>query len=409
MSALFARSRLALPSARLFSPMPSASLSLVEGDRRLERAEEALRNREITFAAFAKVAPVGIMRFDSAGRCHYVNDRWSEISGLSIDEAIGDGWQESVHPHDRVAVMERWWRFRDADEIFREEYRLARADGSIRWVLAEGVPLRDYSGEPRGFIRVVTDITEHRELEAELTAARAELEQRVHERTADLESEMRERQKLECEVLEAKENEQRRFSQDLHDGLGQSLTGILFRALALQRDLEAEQSPHAANASKIGELVNDTIAQAHDLARGVQPVPLRPDGLMLALEKLVHEVCRSHLANCAFECEEPIHVSDHSVATHLYRIAQEALTNSIKHSGAKQITLRLRRRENDCALLVQDDGNGISNGSLRGAGRGLNIMHHRARLIGAMVTVRSEAPKGTTVECLFKSRDPYPL
>jgi PAS domain S-box-containing protein len=363
----------------------------------LLRTEAALHEREISFTALARIAPVGIMRFDASGRCNYVNDRWTAITGLTIDEAIGDGWQRAVHPEDRAAVCERWRQLRDADELFLEEYRVCRPDGAIRWVLAEGVGLRAYSGESLGFIRALTDITTHRQLEADLKNIRAELEERVRARTADLEAEMRERARLEKEVLETKEHEQRRFSHDLHDGLGQSLTGILFHALALQRDLESETSPHTAQASKIASLVNDAINQAHNIARGIQPVPARPDGLVHALEELVQQLCRGGMADCIFRCQHPVEIHELDTATHLYRIAQEALTNAIKHSGTRTVMLQLEPG----LLLVRDEGSGLKAGTETHRGRGLDIMRHRARLLGAALHFRSTPGGGTTVECAF--------
>lgn len=372
-------------------------------DHRLHRAEEALREREITFSALAKVAPVGIMRFDADGRCNYVNDRWSAITGLTIDEAIGRGWKNAIHPADRAAVVERWKGMRVSNEFFREEYRIVRTDGTIRWVLAEGAALRSYSREPLGFIRTVTDITRHRELEEELTAARDKLEQRVRERTADLEAEMIERQKLEKQVLECRDNEQRRFSQDLHDGLGQCLTGVLFHVLALERDLTSDHSDLASAASKIAELVNQSINQAHDLARGIDPVPLRPDGLMCALDELVRALCDASPTKCSFQCEEPILLEDNAVATHLYRIAQEAISNAIKHSKASQVTVRLEKLSKSSALVITDDGIGISERRDFRRGRGLNIIKHRARLIDAALDVKTTPSGGATVRCEFSS------
>lgn len=374
-------------------------------NHRLHRAEEALREREIAFAALAKVAPVGIMRFDAHGRCNYVNDRWTAITGLTIDGAIGTGWQRAVHPEDRAVVCERWRQMRDADDLFREEYRVCRADGSVRWVLAEGAALRAYSGEPLGFIRAVTDITRHRELEGDLSAAREELEERVRERTVDLETEMVERQRLEKEVLQIKENEQRRFSRDLHDGLGQSLTGILFHALALERDLRSEQLPFASMASKIAELVDQAINQAHDLARGIDPVPLRPDGLVCALRELVQARCHAQPIQCLFHCDEPVLVADSDVATHLYRIAQEAMTNALKHSRASQLAVRFEQRGASVILTISDDGIGLSRPQNATGGRGLNIMKHRARLIGAALSIETRPGSGTTVQCVFESNE----
>jgi PAS domain S-box-containing protein len=374
----------------------------VELHHQLERTERALREREVTFAALAKVAPVGIMRFDSHGRCNYVNDRWREISGLTIDQAIGDGWQRVVHPDDLPHVVDRWTRLRLQENIFREEYRLCKPDGTFRWVMAEGVPVRSYSGRLLGFIRAVTDITTHRELEVQLRTARAELEERVRERTADLEMEMRERQKLEKQVLEARDDEQRRFSGDLHDGLGQYLTGILFRAVALQRDLEREHSKYAPDITKIAELVNETINQTHQLARGIHPVPLRPDGLVLALAELQQAVCGKGAPECSYEHDGAVLFNDATVATHVYRIAQEALTNAVKYSRASKINMRLRRDHDAAAeLVVRDNGSGFKPDQRRLEGRGLGIMKHRARLIDGVLEVATRPGHGTTIRCRF--------
>lgn len=360
--------------------------------------QEALHEHEIAFAALAKVAPVGILRFDANGRCNYVNDRWTEITGLTVDEAIGDGWRRAIHAKDRKRVADHWLRMHENGECFREEYRISGADGSLRWVLAEGAELRSYSGEPLGFIRAVTDITTHRRLEAELLEARSDLERRVEERTAQLRAEMTEREKLEKELLKAKENEQRRFSHDLHDGLGQVLTGILFRAVALQRTLASESSPHNGNAAEIADLVNVAINKAHDLARGVHPVQATPDGLMRALQQLVEQICGSYETKCVFECNDPVSVTDHSAAIHLYRIAQEALTNALKHARANKVTLRLERRSSGLALIVEDNGVGLPESMPSADGRGLNIMRHRARIIDATFQVRPAPRRGTIVE-----------
>jgi PAS domain S-box-containing protein len=340
------------------------------------------------------------MRFDERGLCNYVNDRWSAITGLTIDEAIGNGWQRAVHPEDRATVLTRWKGMRDSNEFFREEYRVLRPDGMIRWVLAEGAALRSYSRELLGFIRAVTDISRHRELEAGLTAARDKLEQRVRERTADLEAEMIGRQKLEKQVLECRDSERRRFSQDLHDGLGQCLTGILFHVLALERDLTSNHSGFASAASQIAELVNQAINQAHDIVRGIDPIPLRQDGLMSALEDLVRKLCDASPTRCSFQCDKPILLEDNAVATHLYRIAQEAISNAIKYSKASQVTVRLEKLSKSAALVITDDGIGISK-SRNGRGSGLSIIKHRARLIGAMLDVKTAPGCGTTVRCTF--------
>lgn len=385
-----------LPANRVFD-----SLVAVQGNRRLEGTERALREREITFAALAKVAPVGIMRFDAKGRCNYINDRWTALAGITIDSAIGNGWQRAIHPQDRPHVVRRWNLLRLKDENFREEYRLCRPNGSISWVLAEGAPLRSYSGRLLGFIRAVTDFTSQRELRQELASARSELEERVRERTAELQAEMRHREQLEKQLLEAKEDEQRRFHEDLHDGLGQYLTGIVFRLSALQRDLQCEHSPRAADVGKIAELVNETINQAHDLARGIYPVPLRPDGLVIALRELQQRVSDPQLAECVFECDEALEIDDPALATHLYRIAQEAVTNAVKYSRGSRIHIVLKKSDRSATLMISDEGGGFDM-QRAPRGSGLGTMQHRARIIGAQFRVESHASRGTKVSCTFR-------
>jgi PAS domain S-box-containing protein len=367
--------------------------------------EHTLPDREISFSTLARIAPVGILWFDANGRCNYANERWCQITGLTIDDALGEGWLTPIHIEDRAEVLHRWTAMREMHDRFAEEYRVCHTDGSVRWVFAEGAALRGDAGEALGFVRVVTDITRHRQLEAELAAARQDLESRVRERTAELRSEIAERQKLEKGVLEATDREQQRFSRDLHDGLGQHLIGIRFRLSGLQRDLEVSNSRFAKDAEQIVGLITDASEQAHQLARGVHPIPLRPDGLVLALEELTETLCASTKANCTFECEEPVHIEDNAVATHLYRIAQEALTNALKYSSASRIAVRLRSNGETAELVVEDDGIGFDRRSRsRQSGRGLNIMRHRARLIEASVDLRSAPGEGTTVCCKFPLR-----
>jgi signal transduction histidine kinase len=206
-------------------------------------------------------------------------------------------------------------------------------------------------------------------------------------------------------VLETRDDEQRRFSNDLHDGLGQYLTGILFHVLALERDLAGDGSARAQSAAKIAALVNETITQAHDLARGIDPVPLRGDGLACALQDLVERLCRSPAGiDCRFEMDDPVCCEDNAAATHLYRIAQEALTNAMKHSGASEVIVRLENNGEAFSLIVRDNGRGLPAEADRCSGRGITIIKRRADLIGAKLNIASKQGRGTTICCHFKSR-----
>ena len=150
-----------------------------------------------------------------------------------------------------------------------------------------------------------------------------------------------ERKRLEKTVLEISEREQRRIGQDLHDGLGQHLTGIAFLTKVQERRLAESHSPEAADAAKIVELVNDAIRKTRELARGLLPVVSDAHGLMSALRLYAGEIEDLFGIVCRFECEQAVLIHDAPMATHLYHIAQEAVNNAIKHGRAKNILIRL--------------------------------------------------------------------
>ena len=150
-----------------------------------------------------------------------------------------------------------------------------------------------------------------------------------------------ERKRLEKTVLEISEREQRRIGQDLHDGLGQHLTGIAFMSKVQEEKLEEKQSPEAADAAKIVELVNDAIRKTRELARGLLPVVSDAQGLMSALRLYASEVKDLFRISCQFQCDAPVLIHDASMATHLYHIAQEAVNNAIRHGHANEIVIRL--------------------------------------------------------------------
>ncbi|HEY3973984.1 MAG TPA: PAS domain S-box protein [Candidatus Sulfotelmatobacter sp.] len=210
-----------------------------------------------------------------------------------------------------------------------------------------------------------------------------------------------ERKRLEKTVLEISEREQRRIGQDLHDGLGQHLTGIAFMTKVQERKLAERQIPEAADAAKIVELVNDAIRKTRELSRGLLPVVSEAHGLMSALRLYATEIEDLFGIACRFECEEPVLIHDAPMATHLYHIAQEAVNNAIKHGLAKNIGIRLFCGQQQGTLLIKDDGIGIQRPLPPHAGVGLHIMNYRAGMIGGNLEVRREHPNGTAVICQF--------
>lgn len=212
-----------------------------------------------------------------------------------------------------------------------------------------------------------------------------------------------ERKRLEAEVLEISDREQRRIGQDLHDGLGQHLAGIELMSQVLEQRLAGARSKEAGQlapeAAKISLHVREAISQARALARGLSPVVVESEGLMAALQQLADGASRMFRIQCEFDCDPPVLVTDHTVATHLYRIAQEAVSNAVKHGKTKAAQIRLRASGERIVLVIRDKGTGIPDRLPAGKGMGLRIMQYRAGIIGGSVVIQRHPEGGTSVTC----------
>ena len=210
-----------------------------------------------------------------------------------------------------------------------------------------------------------------------------------------------ERKRLEKTILEISETERRRIGQDLHDGLGQHLTGVAFMGKVLEERLAESSAAEAPDAAKIVKLVNESIKMTRDLARGLLPVAPEARGLMSALERLAGEVSEMFHTVCRFECCGAVFVHDETKADHLYRVAQEAVTNAIRHGRARSIAIGLSGAKGGGALTIRDDGSGFDVVPGSDSGLGLRTMNYRAKMIGGSLHVQSSRNGGTVVTCLF--------
>lgn len=219
-----------------------------------------------------------------------------------------------------------------------------------------------------------------------------------------LQRDIAERRRLEREIIDVSEEEQKRIGQELHDGLGQHLTGIAFLSKVLEQKLSGQTLPEAKEASEIVGLVNEAVSKTRILARGLHPVELDENGLMAALEQLAGSVRALFGIECTFRCSKPVRVTDQVTAINLYRIAQEAVNNAIKHSGAKCLLIALSSLNGKIALSVSDDGAGFDlTDPDMPKGMGLNIMRYRAAMIGASLDIRRNPGGGTTVSVCQQS------
>ncbi len=337
-----------------------------------KQAEAALRESEEQFRTLANAAPVLIWMSGKDKKCTWFNRPWLDFVGRPMEQQLGDGWAGNVHPDDLAHCLKTYCSAFDRRREFRMEYRLRRRDGVYRWLLNRGIPLSRPGGEFIGYIGSCIDITERRRLESEL--------------------------------LEVTEREQRRIGHDLHDGLGQQLTALEMKCFLLLEDLagndlQARRAQLQAQAQQLSRALQECITTTRSLARGLAPVDLKADGLMGALKQLAHRAGVPGKVESRFVCQVPVTLDNSQTARHLYRIAQEAVNNALKHARPQRIDIALSRAQSMLRLKIKDDGCGFPGRRKKKSGMGLEIMRHRAHVIGASLEINSKPGRGVTVTC----------
>ena len=217
--------------------------------------------------------------------------------------------------------------------------------------------------------------------------------------------EITEQKRLERALLDTSNREQQRIGHDLHDGLSQQLTGIALLCRVLHQQLEAKGMEEAAGAARIEDLVEEAIGQTRNLARGLAPVELEEGGLSAALEELAASVENLHSIRCDFRGESELTIDNQARATHIYRIAHEAVTNALKHGTPSKISIELTRLNGTLTLSVADNGKGLSQNPTSRSGMGFHIMRYRARMLDGTLDIRPTRKGGTTVTCQCPSTE----
>jgi PAS domain S-box-containing protein len=213
---------------------------------------------------------------------------------------------------------------------------------------------------------------------------------------------MTERKTLEKAAMGAALKERQQIGRDLHDSLGQLLTGVAFLSKVMEDNLAKKSLPEASDAAKIARHIDESIALTKSLSRGLAPVKLTAGGLMNAIQELTRDTADLFGASCKFECPAPVLVPDVVVATHVFHIAQEAVGNAVRHGKARNVVVSLRKgRRGTITLRVSDDGIGIKTGQ-ESNGLGLRSMRYRAGVIGGSLDIGSRGKGGTVVTCKFR-------
>jgi PAS domain S-box-containing protein len=283
-------------------------------------------------------------------------------------------WVEAVHPDDRPEVLRRA-ETEQASSSYDIEYRIIRPDGEVRWIRDRAFPVRNDKGEVYRIAGIAEDVTASKRMSAALRQS-------------------------ERQILEITDREQARIGQDIHDGLCQELVSLAFDINDMEARLARQRHPDAAMAKRVATDLDAAITHARQVARGLFPIRMECDGLSSALEEFAASACERFKIVCEFQgCA--VALPNDTIATHMYRIAQEAVNNSIKHSGASRIRIALKHDGDATILCIEDDGRGFSSDVSSDSGMGLHIMRYRAETIGAKLTVEASPAIGTVVRCKF--------
>jgi PAS domain S-box-containing protein len=343
--------------------------ALIDDISPLKRAEQAVREREGRLSAIMDIAPNAIITIDHSGTIKNFNRAAEATFGFSANEALGANvslLMPSPYCDEHASYLERYHRTREPKMIGRRrEVRGRRKDGSV---FPLEVMVTDVA-EVGLYVGIVRDLSEQRRLEREVT--------------------------------EASTYEQERIGQEIHDGLGQKLTALSLLAVSLKRELARQGVPNSSILDELIEHLQDATGEARALSRGLAPVPLTEKGLADALGKLAQDMEAATGVVCRFESRRlyPSTLEHRSTAMQLYRIAQEAVHNAIKHGHPRTIVVSLGQTGRCPELTISDDGDGFRPDDEVADGLGLRIMRYRTAIIGGEFSVQSEPGKGTLVRC----------
>jgi len=365
----------------------SYHLCIIEDITASKQLAGALRNSEERLHAIVKAAADAIITIDRRGTIESLNPAAEQLFGYGSAELL----ETNIN-----GLM---------PEPFHGEH-----DGYLRNYLRTGkAKIIGIGREVTGMRKDRTTFPMHLSVSEVRIGGRRLFTGIVHDLTG--------RRELERQILEAAANEQRRIGQDLHDSLCQDLVGIAFAIDHTRRALPRDAAT-GKSLAELSDAVRAAAGQARDLARGLNPVDLK-SGLWSALDSLAAKVSQSFGVRCTFRWDRVARVRDETAATHLYRIAQEAVGNAVRHGKARQIEITLASRAGTLVLAVADNGIGVSRAVIQeikrgfavnrprpgrsvSSGIGLQTMHFRARVIGGSFDVRARKGGGTVITCTIR-------
>lgn len=336
-------------------------------------SERALRESEELFQQVTNRAPVMIWMSGTDKLCTYINQNWLRFRGRTLVQELGDGWSEGIHPEDVRSALATYEAAFDRREEFRMEYRLRRHDGKYRWILDHGAPRHNLDGSFVGYLGFCIDVSESKEAEQALS----NLSQRL---------------------IEAHEEERAWIARELHDNVNQqmALLAVHLQSLAQNPPTSSATLAHAlAETVQLGHRISSEI-QA--LCHRLHPSKLQLLGIAVAAKSFCKEVSDRRIVAVDFHAQNVPRDLAPEVSLCLFRVLQESVQNAIKHSGSREIQVRLGAKEGTIELQVRDTGIGFPpEKAIGGPGLGLTSMNERLKLINGKLLIESKPGHGTMV------------
>ena len=370
---------------------------------RIKRTEQAIAESEENFRLITQNMRDIIVLMRPDGKTIYLSPSFTRVTGHDIASSIEEEAEQFFHPDDFVWVQTEFARCVIGDgQPATLTYRFRHAGGHYIWLEGQMHLVRDEKGLPTHIQISARDITSRRQAEIAVEGKTLELK----EANEALEIEIRGRQELERNILMTIEMESARVGLELHDELGQDLTGIALLAKMLAQKLGEKSLEEAQLANRISELVNRTIGHTRMIAHGLSPYIWGNDGLAAALKQLAHDVNSLESVKCDARIPTAVTIDDEVVALTLYRVAQEAVNNALKHSKAEKIRIALTRTSRGIELTISDNGIGQQQAEDNSENQhGLLSIRHRCRAIDATLSIGKPRLGGTIVRVMWSSTD----
>ena len=303
------------------------------------------------------------------------------------DNTAGDSFTH-VHPEDRNRIKVLFRQVVQTGAGGRTEYRYLTGDGSVRYIESQSSVVKNSAGEVINVLVVSRDITERKQAEQAMQAAKEAAEAALERATM-----------AERKIINISEETRERIGQELHDDLGQHLTGVAFLSEVLNKQLSAKNWPEMQSVSRITTLINEAVVRTRQLAQGLYPVELKEAGLQAMLGQLANQLKSIYGIHCEVVYDENFVAGNTNMAINLFRIAQEAANNAIKHGAATHISITTSLTSDACIFEVVDNGSGID--AAKQGGLGMHTMRYRASLIGATFACEPVASGGTKVTVII--------